>query len=264
MNNQQYEPHLYMICYPNTALVLSHLTPEKFSFQYSFGSASYYAGRIIFAEIDINYRNPYFKIDEALKKLKPHSDGRPKSTTYISSYRVLEHIEVSAVQRLHLVNADGTSYTLEPGTYEKKPAEQDLRIYAEITPVKMVTLSKYDLREFGRWFTSPDNILVLPRILYSQVNLNIDEFLMEFEQNPFMVAPIEGVHPSKLRDGINELRRRKDKFIKGITLDTAFTKESYRKIRHGFMLIDAENEKYFPMPSLDEIEKNNLKFWRNM
>ncbi len=52
--------------------------------------------------------------------------------------------------------------------------------------------------------------------------------------------------------------------MKGITLDTAFTKESYRKIRHGFMVADQNKQRFFPMPDLREIEKNDLRFWKGM
>lgn len=253
-----------MVCYPNAALVLSQLAPDEFGFRYNYGSASYYAGKLIYAEIDINYRHPYFRIDEAMQALKQHDDGSPKATKYISSYRILEHVDIDAVQVLYIANADGTSYALHPASFDHLPSQKDLRIYAEITPVSMLTLAKYTMRDFGRWFTSPDTFINVPRIMYAQLNLDIDAFLQEFEHNPLMPSPLEGVHPSKLRDAILDLRNRDDKMVKGITLDTSFTKESYRKIRHGFMLVDQHKEKFFPMPSLQEIENTNLRFWKGM
>ena len=253
-----------MICYPNTALVLSQLMPDDFGFRYSYGSASFYSGKLIFAEIDINYRNPYFKIDDALERLRPHKDGRPKATKYISSYRVLEHIDIDAIQTLYLANADGACYPLPAGEYTHQPVMKNLRVYAELTPLNMITLSKHTLPEFGQWFTSPKNPIAVPRLLYMQITLDIDAFLTNFETNPLLPSPLEGVHPSKLRDAILDLRKRDDKFIKGITLDTAFTKESYRKIRHGFMVADQHKQKFFPMPPMAEIEKNDYRFWKGM
>jgi len=262
--NTQYTPHLYMICYPNSSLVLSQLSPQDFGARYNYGSASYYVGKLIYAELDINYRNDYFRIDEALSNFHAHSDGSPKATKYISSYRILEHVDIDAVQTLYLANADGTSYPLQPGKYEPPAQQQDLHVFAEINPVRMLTLSKFTLREFGKWFTDPDNIIAVPRLLFAQVTLDIDQFLADFEQNPFNPPPLEGVHPSKLRNAIVDLRRREKKLFKGLTLDTSFTKESYRKIQHGFMLMDAHKEKFFPMPTLHDIELNNLKFWKGM
>ncbi len=253
-----------MICYPNSALVLSQLAPDDFGFRYNYGSASYYSGKLIFAEIDINYRNPYFQIDDALSRLKAHKDGRPKATKYISSYRVLEHIEIDAIQMLYIANADGNCYPLPAGDFTHLPGGSDLRVYAELTPLSMLTLSKFGMVEFGKWFTDPENPIGVPRLMYMQVSLDIDHFLHEFEVNPLMTPPLEGVHPSKLRDAILDLRKRNNKYMKGITLDTAFTKESYRKIRHGFMVADQNKQKFFPMPDLREIEKNDLRFWKGM
>lgn len=262
--SNQLQPHLYMICYPNSALVLSQLTPDDFGFRYSYGSASFYSGKLIFAEIDINYRNPYFRIDEAIEQLKPHRDGRPKATKYVSSYRVLEHIDIDAIRTIYIANSDGSCYPLPPGEYIPDDTEHSPRVYAELSPLSMLTLSKYNLLDFGLWFTNPENIISVPRILYLQVELDIDVFLVHFETNPLLPSPLEGVHPSKLRDAILDLRKRESKPIKGITLDTAFNKESYRKIRHGFMVADQEKQKFFPMPPLAEIERNNYRFYRSM
>lgn len=259
----QFQPHLYMICYPNSSLVLSQLSPDNFGFRYSYGSASFYSGKLIFAEIDINYRHPYFRIDEALERLQPHPDGQPKATRYISSYRVLEHIDIDAIKTLYIANSDGACYPLPPGEYIPVD-EQNPRVYAELTPLSMLTLAKFNMRDFGLWFTDPENSISVPRLLYAQVNLNVDEFLVNFETNLLIKSPLEGVHPSKLRDAVLDLREREDKYIKAITLDTSFTKESYRRIRHGFMVADQEKQKFFPMPPMTEIEKNDYRFYRGM
>ncbi|MDO5732783.1 MAG: hypothetical protein Q4P72_03230 [Eubacteriales bacterium] len=260
--SKSYETHMYMVCYPNHALVLSQLNPEDFAFKYNYGSASYYSGKLVFAEIDQNYRHPYFRIDEALLSLKPHEDGEPKATKYVSSYRILEHIEISAIQKLFLANADGSCLELKESEYQGPQTKNDLRVYAELTPLNVLTLSKWNMREFGRYFTDPKNILAVPRLLFSQVRLDVDNFLREFEMNPFINPPLQGIHPSKLRDAILDLRRRPNKFMKGITLDASFTKESYKRIKNGFMFVDAEDEKFFAMPSLDEIEE--LRFFKNI
>lgn len=260
----QYTAHLYMVCYPLEALVLSHLDPKDFVYRYCYGSTSFHSGKLIFAEIDINYRNSYFKIDEALERMKPHEDGRPKASKYVSSYRVLEHIEVEAVKTLYLVNPDGSFYPLIPGEYTPLAKESDLHIFSEIAPLSMITLSTYNVLEFGRWFTLENEFLKVPRLLYVELNLDVDGFLNGFEANPFAPPPIEGIHPSKLRDAIMDLRSRPQKYAKGLTLDGSLTKQSFRLIKGGIMLMDAEHQKYFRMPSFEEIEANNLRFYKSM
>lgn len=262
--SKKYKPHLYMVCYPIEALVLSHYEPKGFVQRFSYGSTSYHSGKLMFAEIDINYRHPYFKLDEALESLKPHPDGTPKASKYVSNYRVLEHIDVDAVKTLYLVNADGTGYPLFPGEYKEDATDSGLHIYAEVTPLSMITLSTYNLREFGHWFTVDNEFLKVPRLLYLELALDFDVFLSSFEKNPFAPPPIEGVHPSKLRDAILDLRSRPEKHAKGLTLDMALTKQSYRSIKGGIMLMDGEKEKYFVMPPLKEIEEKDLRFYRSM
>lgn len=253
-----------MICYPNSSLVLSHLSPDKFGFRYSYGSASHYSGKLIFAEIDINFRHPFFPIDEALASLEPHPNGEPKATKYVSCYRVLEFVDIDAVQTIYLCNADGETYPLKPGPYEPIEDQQNLKIFAELRPLTMLTLAKYNMQEFGRHFVRENRFLHVPKLMFMKMHLDIDEFLRAFDMDPFITPPLAGVHPSKLRDAILDMRNRPDKYMKGLTLDTAFSNNSYRKINRGIMLTDATHERFFPMPPLEEIEQNNLRFWKNM
>lgn len=63
----EFPKHLYLILYPNEALVASQLTPEEFGKHYSVGSPRHFSGKVIFAEVDIGYRNDYFRIDDYLR-----------------------------------------------------------------------------------------------------------------------------------------------------------------------------------------------------
>lgn len=264
MNEYKYGNHLYMICHPNPALVASQYEPEKFSRHYSAGSTRYYDGKVLFAEIDINFRDPYFEIDKGLEQLIPHEDGRPKATKFISTYRVLEHIDFDSIKKLYMSNPDGSCYGLDSAEYDATHKPDFLRIFAEITPLRMLVLSSYDFSQYGGWITGPNNPKGAPKVLYTQFDLTINDFLADFEANPMMPPPLPSVHPSKLRDAINELKHESGKHTKGLSLDVSFNKKSYRLIRHGFMFASAGKELFFPMPSLDVIEKENFKFWRSM
>lgn len=267
MTMSQYTPHLYMVCLPNNALVLSQLAPKDFAVRYSYGSTSYHAGKLIFAELDINYRHPYFKIEEGLEELLPHEDGSPKASKYVSTYRILEHVDISAIQTLYLANEDGTFLPLEKGSYEPNDHEEerkDFHLFAKVSPISMLTLSTFEFREYGKYYSGTHPYLSVPRSLYTELHFDFELFMSTFEVNPFAPLQIEGVHPSKLRNAIEELRIRPDKNVKGLTLDSALTKQSFRTIKRGFMICDEENELFFPMPSLKEIEEKDLKFYRAM
>ncbi len=260
----QYDNHLYQILAPNPALVASQLNPEDFAKHYTAGSVRYYAAKVVFAEIDIDFRHPYFKIDEGIAGLVPHEDGRPKATKFISSYRVLEHIDFNAIKRLFLTTPEG--YTLELGSapYTKTHEPGYLRIFAEIAPLRMLVLTNHDFPAFGRAITNPDYAKGAPKQFYTQIELDIDDFLKEFEEHPTMHPPIPGLHPSKLREAVMELRNEPKKTIKGLRLDSSFDTIPYKRIRHGFMFASQSETLFFPMPSRTEIEETNYRFWRAM
>jgi len=85
----EYKNRLYMVLYPNQSLIASQYDPEMFARHYTSG------------------------IENILKDLKPHSDGRPKATKFIASYRVLEHVELSALGKLYLSTEEGHCIGIE-------------------------------------------------------------------------------------------------------------------------------------------------------
>ncbi len=255
---------IYEIFYPNAALVGSQLDSELFARHYTAGSTRYYKGKLIFADIDYSFRHSYFEIDSALSDLKPHGDGRPKATKFISSYRILEHMDFDFVRKLFLTVPDGYCIDLQSAPYERPKSDRKFKIYAEIDPLRMLVLSTYDFLDFGNFITDPGNPVGAPKFLYTQFDLDVDEFLAEFEKNPFMPAPIPGLHPSILRDAVKELNTVEYKNIKGLSLDCRLDRVPYKLVKSGFMLASREDRKFFPMPTLAEIEKTNYKFWRSI
>ncbi len=259
-----YNTHLYMTLYPNNALIASHLSPEMFGKHYTSGSSRHYSGKVIFAEIDADYRNDYFPLDTVLQDLKPHEDGRPKSTKFVSSYRVLEHVDVEAIKMLYLVTEEGNSLPLESAIHDADHEKNKIRLYAEICPMRMMALSEYDFPAFGDYITSPDLTKSAPAQFYTQLEVDLPEFVEDFERNPFRPSPIRNIHPSTLRDAYYELLKYPSKHTKGIALDSNLGEFSFKIIRHGFMFASKKGNKFFPMKDHSDIEKNYYKFWKSM
>ncbi len=259
-----FDNHLYMILFPNTALVGSQLAPQEFAKHFITGSSKYYSGKLIFAEVDTGFRHNYFKIDEMLADLAPHDDGRPKSTKYVSTYRVLEHVDFDAIQHLYITTPEGYTLDLAPGPYEARHQPGFIRVFGEITPVSMMVLSDYNFMEFSKYITSPASFVGAPKMFYTQIDLEIEEFLKEIESNPLMQPPIPDIHPAVLRKSILELRQYKDKHTKGLSLANPLGKISFRNLRHGFMFASQNQNKFYPLPSGSEIERTNYKFWKSM
>jgi hypothetical protein len=259
-----YTNHLYAVFYPNPALIASQYTPEQFCGHFRSGSTRYYGGKMIYAEVDTEFRHPYFDIERGLAGLIPHEDGRPKATKYISSYRVLEHLDFEALENLYIANPDGTSFALGQAPYNRTHKPDFLRIMAEISPIRMTVLTTFNFSEFGKFITHPENPKGAPKVLYTQMELDIDVFLKAFETDPVMDPPLQNLHPARLRDAVLELRENRSKRSKGLSLDLAFDSKSFGQIRHGFMFSSQEQEKFFPMPPLEEIERSNFRFFKSM
>ncbi len=258
-----YKKRLYMVLYPNQSLIASHLDPAMFARHYTSGSSRHYSGKLIFAEVDAGYRNDFFDIENVLKNLKPHSDGKPKATKFIASYRVLENVELSALGNLYLSTEEGHCIGLEKGGC-KDHQEGFIRVYAEIAPMRMLVMSRLTPPDFGKRITDSSNNKSAPAQFFTQLDFNPVEFVKEFEKNPFKPSPIPSMHPSTIRDGFNEMMSNPDKRTKGMALDSNMDTISYRLIRNGFTFASKGECLYYPIPSISEIEAMNLKFWKTM
>lgn len=255
-----YEPHLYEIFYPNQALVASQLQPQQFAQHYLIGSIRHYTGKLVFARVHPGYRHPALPIEQVLGELTPHADGSPKRTKFIASYRVLEHTDFDAIDRLFLATPQAQLLELHASDYTKAHQSGYLRTFAQIAPLSMLVLSTLDMPEFGRYMTKPGNPKGCPSLLYTQIELNTEEFLKDFEANPFMAAPFSFLHPAKLRDALAHLRAEPSKQTKGLSLYCPLDQIPFGRIRHGFMFASAERYKFFPLPDLQAIEATNPRF----
>lgn len=258
------ERHLYLIIHPNHSLIASGLEPEHFAKHYVQGSTRYFEGRLIFVEIDPAFRHPYFDIDTAFSQLTPHEDGRPKATKFIKSYRTLEHVDYSALGKMFICNSLGEFVALESSEYDPKVEGDDLSIILEINPIKMMVLTKFNFIEYSKYITDPHQPKGAPCMFYTQLDFNADDFLAEFDENPFIRCFVPGIHPARLRAAIQEVRTTPGKNVKGLSLDCPYDKISYKFLRHGFMFAAQSGYKYYPLKSLEEVERDWYKFWKNL
>ena len=133
-------PHLYLSVLPE-ALIASMLGPEEFGLYYAVHHEREARRAAIFYEIDPAFRHEFFNIEEGFRRCVPHGDGRPKRSVYISVYRVLEHIPMSAVQRMYLIGPEGESLELEscPDCSQTPGASH---LYQEIAPTSSLVVSR--------------------------------------------------------------------------------------------------------------------------
>ncbi|MCL1992576.1 MAG: hypothetical protein FWG66_06495 [Spirochaetes bacterium] len=258
------ENRLYLVLYPNYSLIASQLEPERFAKHYAQGSTSISGGNFLFVDVDPGFRHEYFNIEAALADVKPHSDGRPKSTKFICNYRTLEHMDFDALRNMYYCNAYGDYVELKPGEFDPAIRGDEMRIFLDINPTKMVALTKYNFIEYGQFITNPGSFVGAPVMLYTQMNFYIDDFLTQFAENPFLTISIPGVHPARLRDAIMEVRKKRDKVNKGLSLNCPFDKVSYRSLRRGFMFASKTKSRFYPLVPLEDVERDFYKFWKSM
>jgi hypothetical protein len=259
----EYQKHLYMIVFPINALVASQLEPRDFAQHYTIGSARHFQGKVIFAELDPSFRDSYFQIDTYLEKTVPHPDGSPKRTKFISSYNVLEHVPLSVIRNMYLVTVSGKALELTPSPYTAENAPGLIRIYQEVTPVSNLIASHLDQRAFGQYIVN-DVSKGAPRVCFTQIDLNIEEFIAESKNRDIIVSPLPDNNPYRLLDCLLELQQHKEKPVKTISLSSVLHSISYRVLRHGFWFFDKDGDMlFFPIPGTHELETKYYDWWKN-
>ncbi|MGE5353376.1 MAG: hypothetical protein ACM3P0_14935 [Acidobacteriota bacterium] len=258
----EYQKHLYMIVFPINALVASQLEPEKFGEHYTMLSAKHFSGKVIFAELDINFRNEYFEIDRYLSLTVPHEDGTPKRTKFISSYKVLENVDLSAIKELFLVTTNGKVLPIAPAEYTAVNEPGLIRIYQEICPLETLVASTKDQRDFGKFITTQTRSKGAPKICFTQIEFNLEEFFRQNKNKDIITVELPGVNAYRFYDCIMELKNNPDKLTKTISLGSLLRDISFKFLRHGFWFAKDEEMRFFPMPSLSELENKYFYWWK--
>jgi len=248
--------HLYLSLVPE-ALIASMLTPEEFGNYYAVGTKKKSSGQAIFFEVDPAFRSKYFRINEGISRCIPHEDGTPKASIYISVYRVLEHVSLSALQELFLVTQDGRTLSLESsGTLP--PLGEGLHLYKEIAPVSPLVASRLNHMEFYDLIVkNPTSLVTLPAIVFSE--LRLDELAEDPEMGQVGNLPYRNL--DHLREVLMDLKTKPvaTKMVDRIS-PAIF---AYRTVKNGFYVGNESDMIFYPMPSSDELQENNYRWWRS-
>jgi len=249
--------YLYLSLIPE-ALVASMLEPEDFGLYYAIGSAKRSRGQAIFFSVDRDKLSADdFPLDEIDKRCVPHADGRPKTSIYLSIYRVLERVPRDALIALHLATDDGRVLTIDPQAFVPDGEERS-RLYQEFCPVNPRIVSRLDPAQFVEFITAPNNNVRVPRIVFAELTLG------NLKNNPDHTDIDNLPYPNigHLRDCLRALADAPVKATK--TVLRQMTQEVlYRTIRNGFFVGDADGITAFPLPSRDALERENLAWWRS-
>ena len=245
--------HLYVSLLPE-ALIASMLSPEEFGVYYAVGSKKKSRGQAMFFELDSDFRDDFFRIQEGIERCVPHEDGTPKSSIYISVYRVLENIPLKAIKKLYLVTRDGKTLGLEPGAMPNVE-NHGAHLYQEIAPVHPLIVSKLPPVEFYEYIVKNPTLVTLPAIVFAELRLG------ELADDPEFgaVGDLPYSNIDHLRECLLELGT---KLINVKMVDRVHSPEVvYRTIASGIYFGNEEGLIFFPMPTQEEL-RDKYNYWR--
>jgi hypothetical protein len=248
--------YVYLSLIPE-ALIASHLPPEEFGVYISTGSKKRSRGQAIFFEVDPGFTSDYLPLDEIDARCSPREPGVPRRSSYLSIYRVLEHVPVARLGRLHLVTDDGRVLGLDRGEYVPETG-RTYNLYQEYCPVGPRVASVLDPLAFCRRITDRREPVSVDRIVFA--DLRLESLAHDPDANNVDNLPYLAIE--HLRDCLRELSHKSGKptktVIRHLSADVL-----YRTIRKGFYVGDQQEFAFYPMPSREALESTHYLWWRS-
>jgi hypothetical protein len=249
--------YIYLSITPE-ALIGSMLPPNEFGAYMATGTKKCNRGQAIFFEVDLGQIGPLIDLAYLDNRCISKPDGKPKSSVYLSVYRVLESIPLKAFKSLFLTTETGQVHELKKVPYDRsKEVKKDLHLFQELCPVHPQVASSLSPLEFIKTLTDGSLQIKLPKLFM------VDLKLGELANNPLSGSAEHLPYGSvpHLRDCLEILKTEEKKQMK--TVQRFFTGSLlYRTIEKGFYLGSGDEIIYYPYPSMAELEVNNYDFFR--
>ncbi len=246
----------YLNCFRTEALIASQLPPEKFGAYMAVGTKKLIHGIVMFFEIDPSFSTDAIDFEGGRKRCKTKEDGRPKQSKYVSIYRVLEHIPLKALGKLHLVTRDGRDLTLEPQKYiDTEEPKETPHLYAELCPISPRVVATLPPAKFANYLTSPDNPVHVPRVFFAEQILDFDEDGNLASYLPYRPA-------QHLTDCVKELIK-SGKLTKTVDRNPPLA-AFYRTVKPGgFFVGDQTGVIHYPYPKQRELDDKHYHWWKS-
>jgi hypothetical protein len=249
--------YLYLSTTPE-ALIASMLPPKEFGLYMATGTKKRNVGQAIFFEVDIEQIKESIDMDYVNSRCVKKEDGSPKSSVYLSVYKVLETLPLKALKSLYLTADNGVVLELKKVVYAKGvEAKNKLHLYQEMCPVSPMVASTLPPSEFLKLITNGLIHIVVPKLFFVELRLD------ELADNPISGSALHLPYHSieHLRDCLEILRTEDKKHMK--TVQRFFNGSLiYRTIDTGFYVGDEHEIQFYPFPSMAELEDTNYDFFR--
>ena len=248
------EKFFYLVATPES-LLASHLSPRDFGNYMAVGTKKRTRGQVIFFEVDPDkvHGLPW---DHIQKKLVPTLEGQPKHSVYLSIYRVLEHTPLEALKSLYLVTDEGLVLEIKSAEYHHDD-RVDTHLYQQFIPSTTRVASKLSPAEYISFLTDQKRPVSAPKVMFAELLLN------ELATNPY--APLNNLpypNPDHLRDCLIKLMESNERLTKTV-LRSLRCELAYRTIKDGFFVGSGTHMKFYPFPTIDQLEDEHFIWWRS-
>ena len=249
--------YIYLTSAPE-ALVASMLPPEGFGMYLSTGTKKLNKGQSIFFEVDLGKIEYLIDLEGLNKRCVAKEDGSPKSSVYLSVYKVLEILPLDSLKSLYLTTDNGHILELKKSTYDKSKEVFDaLWLYQELCPVTPMVASGLPPSVFLKRLTDGSTPIVLPKLFF--VDLKLGELATDPLRGSAEDLPYTNL--GHLRDCLEILRGEYEKHMK--TVQRIFSGLLlYRTIRSGFYVGAKDEMIFYRYPTMKELEDINYEFFR--
>lgn len=247
--------HLYLMCYRTEALVASQLSAEEFGAYMAVGTQKKTFGNVVFFEVDPSLRTPELNLDQVEARCVPHQDGSPRRSKYMSLYRVMEHIPLSAYGKLHLTTRDGRVLSLEGQDYHNHEENHGPYMYAELCPLTSRVVTRLGPAAFTQRITDLSNPISVPRIFFVDNQVAVDSEGRLASYLPYR-------NPEHVVECLKEVEAHSEKIGKTVDRNPPLV-AFYRTIGSGFYLGDAGGIKRYEYPDVATLEAEHHKWWRS-
>ncbi len=251
--------YVYLTATPE-ALIASMLTPSEFGAYLSTGTKKRNKGQAIFFEVDLSKIEKLIDMENLNSRCVAKHDGKPKSSVYLSVYKVLELIPLEALKSLYLTTDNGHTLELKREVYDPaKEIANKLHLYQELCPVTPLVASELAPAGFVKKLTDGSTPIVLPKLFF------VDLKLGELATNPLYgsVEHLPYTNVGHLRDCLEILKGEYKKHMKTVQR-VYYGTILYRTIESGFYVGSGDDVLYYRYPTMTELENINYEFFRSI
>lgn len=259
------DKYIYLSIIPE-ALICSMLPPIEFGEYLATGTKKSNRGQAIFFEVDLEQIKSLIDLEFVNSKCVVKPDGKPKSSVYLSVYKVLESIPLTALKDLYLTTDTGKVLKLSKTPYDQNmETKKGLHLYQELCPVHPLIASSLSPLKFLKTLTDGSLQISLPKLFFADLKLGelADNPLSGSAEHLPYSSGYESVHTTipHLRDCLEILKTEEKKLMKTVQ---RFFKGAllYWTIETGFYVGSKNDILFYRFPSMAELEKINYPFFK--